>query len=49
MKFLYSDCNGKSHLVSKSVWNQNFQVRKHQPEMDEILIKFEEHLLQPET
>lgn len=27
----------------------NVKVRKHQPEMDEILIKFEEHLLQPET
>ncbi|CAL9247161.1 unnamed protein product [Arabidopsis halleri] len=27
----------------------NVKVRKHQPEMDQILIKFEEHLLQPET
>ncbi|CAH8267893.1 unnamed protein product [Arabidopsis lyrata] len=27
----------------------NVKVRKHQPEMDQILIKFEEHLLQPGT
>ncbi|EOA25308.1 hypothetical protein CARUB_v10018623mg [Capsella rubella] len=27
----------------------NIKVRKHQPEMDQILIKFEEHLLQPDT
>ncbi|KFK34162.1 hypothetical protein AALP_AA5G108500 [Arabis alpina] len=27
----------------------NIKVRKHQPEMDQILIKFEEHLLQPTT
>ncbi|XP_010503494.1 PREDICTED: deoxycytidylate deaminase-like [Camelina sativa] len=27
----------------------NIKVRKHQPEMDQIMIKFEEHLLQPET